>query len=68
MKAMVIQTNPQMFRKTLAVHTLTHINQRTGVVTLRGSDGTSIDVSLDSWGPFKEAHPPIGSEVQSLPE
>jgi len=64
---MTIQTNPQMFSPKLPVHTVTHIDRTAGVVTLSGSDGSSQQVRLDSWGLFEEAQPVIGSKVQLLP-
>jgi hypothetical protein len=53
-KSMTIQTNPEMFNKSLPVHTVTEIDRAAGIVTLSGSDGSSHQVRLDSWGPFKE--------------
>jgi hypothetical protein len=64
---MTIQTNPEMFKKSLPVHTVTHIDQGTGIVTLSGSDKTSLEVPLNSWGPWKETQPLVGSKVQILP-
>jgi hypothetical protein len=61
---MIIQTNPEMFNRSLPVYTVTHIEA--GVVTLRGTDGSSHQVRLDSWGTIKEAQPVIGSQVQLL--
>jgi hypothetical protein len=57
-----------MFSRTLSVHTVTNIDRSTGVVTLSGSDGTSLDVRLDSWGPSEDYQPVVGSKVQLLPE
>jgi hypothetical protein len=37
-------------------------------VTLSGSDGSSLDVPLDSWGNMEETQPVIGSKVQLLDE
>jgi hypothetical protein len=65
---MTIQTNPEAFSKRLPVHTVTSIDRSTGIVTLSGSDGTSLDVRLDSWGPLVETQPVIGSKVQILPD
>jgi hypothetical protein len=64
---MTIQTSPQMFNPSLPVHTVTDIDRAAGIVTLSGSDGSSHQVRLDSWGPFIEAHPVVGSKVQLLP-
>jgi hypothetical protein len=64
---MTIQTNPEMFNKSLPVHTVTDIDRTAGIVTLSGSDGSSHQVRLDSWGPFKETQPVVGSKVQLLP-
>lgn len=64
---MTIQTNPEMFTKSLPVHTVTHIDRVAGTVTLSGSDKTSVEVPLNSWGPIKEAQPLVGSKVQLLP-
>jgi hypothetical protein len=64
---MTIQTNPEMFNKLLPVHTVTDIDRTAGIVTLSGSDGSSHQVRLDSWGPFKETQPVVGSKVQLLP-
>jgi hypothetical protein len=65
---MIIQTNPEMFSRVLPVHTVTNIDRSTGVVTLSGSDGSSLDVRLDSWGPLEVTQPVIGSRVQLLKE
>jgi hypothetical protein len=65
---MIIQTDPEMFSRVLPVHTVTHIDRAKGVVTLSGSDGSSLDVRLDSWGPLEVTQPVIGSKVQLLPE
>lgn len=65
---MIIQTNPEMFSRVLPVHTVTHIDRSTGIVTLSGSDGSSLDVRLDSWGNMEETQPIIGSKVQLLEE
>lgn len=51
---MTIQTNPEMFNNSLPVHTVTDIDRTAGIVTLSGSDGSSYQVRLDSWGPFEE--------------
>jgi hypothetical protein len=64
----IIQTNAEMFSRILLVHTVTHIDRSTGVVTLSGSDGSSLDVRLDSWGPLEVTQPVIGSRVQLLNE
>ena len=64
---MTIQTSPDMFNPRLPVHTVTHIDRASGVVTLSGTDGTSCDVPLNIWGPFEAAHPAVGSKVQLLP-
>ncbi len=64
---MTIQTNPEMFNPRLPVYIVTHIDRASGIVVLSGSDGTSPQVRLDSWGPFIEAHPVVGSKVQLLP-
>jgi hypothetical protein len=63
---MTIQTNTEMFNQRLPVHTVTHIDNAAGIVTLSGSDGSSHQVPLNTWGPFKEAHPVVGSKVQLL--
>jgi hypothetical protein len=62
-----IQTNPEMFTRSLPVYTVTDIDRAAGVVTLSGSDGSSQQVRLDSWGPYPEGHPVVGSKVQLLP-
>jgi hypothetical protein len=62
----IIQTEPQMFKQSLPVHTVTHIDRTAGIVTLSGSDGSSHQVPLDSWGPFEAAQPVLGSKVQLL--
>jgi hypothetical protein len=64
----IIQTNPDMFSRVLPVHTVTNIDCSTGIVTLSGSDGSSLDVRLDSWGNMEETQPVIGSKVQLLEE
>jgi len=63
---MIIHTNPEMFSSVLPVHTVTRIDRSTGIVTLSGSDGSSLDVRLDSWGNMEETQPIIGSKVQLL--
>ena len=65
---MIIQTNPDLFSRVLPVHTVTHIDRSKGIVTLSGSDGSSLDVRLDSWGPSEVYQPVIGSKVQLLPD
>ena len=65
---MIIQTNPDVFSSVLPVHTVTHIDRSTGIVTLSGSDGSSLEVRLDSWGPSEITQPVIGSKVQLLPD
>jgi len=64
----IIQTNPEMFSRTLPVHTVTNTDRSTGSVTLSGSDGSSLDVRLDSWGPSEVTQPIIGCKVQLLPD
>ncbi len=61
---MIIQTNPEVFSDRLPVHTVTNIDRSRGIVTLSGSDGTSLEVRLDSWGPSEVTQPVIGSKVQ----
>ena len=63
---MIIQTNPDVFSRVLPVHTVTNIDRSTGIVTLSGSDGSSLDVRLDSWGKMEETQPVVGSKVQLL--
>jgi hypothetical protein len=65
-RAMTIQTNPEVFSNRLPVHTVTNIDRSRGIVTLSGSDGTSLDVPLNSWGPLEVTQPVIGSKVQLL--
>jgi len=65
---MIIQTIPETFSNRFPVHTVTNIDRSTGVVTLGGSDGSSLDVRLDSWGPSEVTQPVIGSKVQLLPD
>jgi hypothetical protein len=65
---MVIQTNPDMFSKHVPVHTVTNIDRSAGTVTLSGSDGSSLDVLLSSWGNSEATQPIIGSKVQLLNE
>lgn len=62
-----IQTDPAMFSRAYPVYTVTDIDKATGVVSLSGSDGSSQQVRLDSWGPYPEGHPVVGSKVQLLP-
>jgi hypothetical protein len=64
---MTIQTDPEMFNKSLPVHTVTGIDRSAGIVTLSGSDGSSHQARPDSWGPFLETQPVVGSQVQLLP-
>jgi hypothetical protein len=56
-----------MFSSKFPVYTVTHIDHAQGIVTLSGSDGSSQQVRLDSWGPYKETQPVVGSKVQLLP-
>jgi hypothetical protein len=56
-----------MFSSKFPVYTVTHIDHTQGIVTLSGSDGSSQQVRLDSWGPYKETQPVVGSKVQLLP-
>jgi hypothetical protein len=63
---MIIQTNPEMFNLSSPIHTVTYIDRTAGVVTLSGSDGSSHQVRLDSWGSFDDAQPVVGSKVQLL--
>jgi len=65
---MIIQTNPEVFSPRLPVHTVTEINRATGIVTLSGSDGSTNQARLDSWGPWGETQPIVGSKVQLLPD
>jgi hypothetical protein len=65
---MIIQTNPEAFSNRLPVHAVTNIDRSTGVVTLSGSDGTSHQVRLDSWGKMEVTQPVVGSRVQLLPD
>ena len=64
---MTIQTNPEVFNPSLPVHTVTQIDRTEGVVTLKGSDGTSLKVALNSWGDSEWSQPVVGSKVQLLP-
>jgi hypothetical protein len=63
---MTIQTNPQKFNRSLPIHKVMDINRSAKIVTLSGTDGTSYEVPLDLWGPWEEAQPLVGSEVQLL--
>jgi hypothetical protein len=63
---MVIQTNPEVFSGRLPVHTVTSIDRSRGIVTLSGSDGTSLNVLLNSWGTIEATQPVIGTRVQLL--
>jgi len=65
---MIIQTNPEVFSNRLSIHTVTDIDRAGGIVTLSGSDGTSLEVRLDSWGPSEVTQPVVGSQVQLLPD
>lgn len=65
---MIIQTNPEVFSPRLPIHTVTNIDRSTGVVTLSGSDGSTHQALLDSWGPWEETQPIVGSKVQLLPD
>jgi hypothetical protein len=62
----IIQTNPEMFNRSLPVYTVTDIDRTAGIVTLSGSDGSSLHVRLDSWGTLEETQPLAGSRVQLL--
>jgi hypothetical protein len=57
---MIIQTNPEMFSRVFPVHTVTEINRATGIVSLSGSDGSTHQARLDSWGPWEETQPIVG--------
>jgi hypothetical protein len=63
---MTIQTNPEVFTRSLPIHNVTNVNRTAGIVTLSGSDGTSYEVPLNLWKPWEEAQPLVGSEVQLL--
>ena len=63
---MIIQTNPEMFYRNRPIHTVTNIERSKGVVTLSGSDGSSLDVRLDSWGHLEVTQPVVGSKLQLL--
>jgi hypothetical protein len=65
---MIIQTNPEAFSRAYPIYTVTDINRATGVVMLTGSDGSTKQERLDSWGPFEDGHPVVGSQVQYLPD
>jgi hypothetical protein len=65
---MIIQTNPEAFSNRFPVHTVTHIDLAAGIVTLSGTDGTTHEVRLDSWGPSEVTQPVVGSQVQLLPD
>ncbi len=65
--SVIIQTDPKAFDPSLPVHTVTIIDKAAGIVTLSGSDGTSLQVTLNSWGPTEWTEPIIGSKVQLLP-
>jgi hypothetical protein len=64
--SMIVQTNPEMFYRNRPIHTVTNIDRSKGVVTPSGSDGSSLDVRLDSWGHLEVTQPVIGSKVQLL--
>jgi hypothetical protein len=51
-----------MFYRNRPIHTVTNIDRSKGVVTLSGSDGSSLDVRLDSWGHLEVTQPVIGSK------
>ena len=63
---MIIQTNPEMFYRNRPIHTVTNIDRSKDVITLSGSDGSSLDVRLDSWGHLEVTQPVIGSKLQLL--
>jgi hypothetical protein len=63
---MIIQTNPERFSSRLLVHTVTSIDRSRGIATISKSDGTSLNVRLDSWGTMEATQPVIGSRVQLL--
>lgn len=63
---MIIQTIPEVFSNRLPVHTVTNIDRPRGIVAPSGSDGTSLNVRLDSWGTMEATQPVIGSRVQLL--
>jgi hypothetical protein len=62
----IIQTNPEMFKASLPVYKVSHIDKGANLVTLSGSDGLTKQVRLDSWGTLEETQPLIGSKVQLL--
>ncbi len=66
--AVIIQTNPDAFTKRLPVHTVTAIDKSRGAVILSGSNGTSLEVALNSWGHLEATQPDIGSKVQLFPD
>jgi len=63
---MTLQLDPQLFNPNLPIYTVTYIDQTYGLVSLNGSDGTSLQVPVSAWGPLEEAQPLIGSKVQLL--
>jgi hypothetical protein len=63
---MIIQTDPAMFSRSLPVYTVTRIDEAVGIVTLSGSDGSSQQVALNSWGTSEWTQPKVGSKVQLL--
>lgn len=62
----IIQTEPAMFDSRFPVYAVTTIDRANNVVTLRGSDGTFVNVALNSWGDSPDTQPLIGSKVQLL--
>jgi len=65
---MPIQTNPEMFSPRFPVYTVSSIDKASNDVTLRSSAGAIEHVPLSAWGPFEDAWPLVGSQVQLLPD
>ena len=62
----IIQTNPDMFDSRFPIYTVADIDRLNGVVALHGSDVSSLDVALNSWGNSPDTQPLVGSKVQLL--
>jgi hypothetical protein len=64
--AIEIQTNPEAFFRHLPVHTVTGIDRVREIAILSGSDGSSHEFPLSTWGNIRDCQPDVGSKVQLL--
>ena len=64
----IVQTNPAAFTTRFPIYTVADIDRSAGIVTLSGSDGSSVKVALNSWGNSPDTQPLVGRQVQILPD